>query len=300
MKGKRRFTAEEKKLSGSPKRKERPKAPGMPLKPPGLSSEELRIWDATVKLLVGTLGRVDSVVLEHYVKAKATLERYETTIRKVGEFYKAPSGKILPNPVVVRYEKVIALVRSLEADLGLAGPRSHVERELPISDQRVGSEGDTCPDSDAPWCTPDDCSLCPSWRLAPDLDGEPWPSLCAGGNWPTHWPDDLNDADLKEWLRDHADGVLLVEGEYTTNGACPDKSEPWCHETAGCDGCPSLACKPVLKGGPWIKLRKSRRWPAGWPVNRNLRYEIMKQWLSEHPDVLLKEEERREDSGQEH
>jgi phage terminase small subunit len=291
MKGKRRFTDQEKKLSGAPKRKERPKAPGIPVKPQGLSSEELRIWDATVKLLAGTLGRVDSVVLEHYVKAKATLDRYETTIRKVGEFYKAPSGKILPNPVVVRYEKVIALVRSLEADLGLAGPRSHVERDLPSSDQPVGSEGDTCPDADAPWCTPHDCTPCPSWRLMPDLDGEPWPSLRSGSNWPTHWPDDLDDADLKEWLRDHADGVLLVEGEYTTDGTCPDQAAAWCHKEAGCDGCPSLTCKPTRKGGAWLKLNKSRRWPRGWPGNRELRFDIMKQCLDENPELLSKKED---------
>jgi len=292
MKGKRRFTAEEKRLSGAPKREERPKAPGMPLKPRGLSKEELRIWNATVGLLEGTLGRVDSILLEHYVKAKATLERYETTIRKVGEFYKAPSGKILPNPVVVRYEKVIALVRSLEADLGLAGPRSHAQRDVPTSDELGRLEGNaTCPDSEEPWCTPHDCTPCPSWRLGPALDGEPWPSLRAGGNWPTHWPDDLNDADLKEWFKDHADGVLLVEGEYTMDGTCPDQATAWCHKEAGCDGCPSLACKPVLKGGAWIKLNVSRRWPKAWPGNRELPFDIMKKWLDENPELLLKEED---------
>lgn len=154
-------------------------------------------------------------------------------------------------------------------------PRRPKAPEQPPQPQRA--DAGLCPDRDSAWCTPDDCTLCPSWNLRPDGDGGKWPSLRS--NWPKGWPEKVSREKLAAWLKAHCDGVALVPGQFTRDGSCPDRGvEPWCNPDS-CEGCPSLACKPTKKRGPWIRLRHSRRWPASWPVNRALSFDAMKKWL---------------------
>jgi hypothetical protein len=157
-------------------------------------------------------------------------------------------------------------------------PRKPKPPAPPVPPQRP--DDGLCPDAAAPWCTPDSCALCPSWDLQPSGgDSCPWSSLRDEGNWPKGWPTKVSRETLTKWLLAHADGVVLVPGEYTKDGKCPDRAEPWCHEAAGCQGCPSLACEPSRPRGPWVKLRASRRWPTGWPGNRNMSFDAMTRWL---------------------